>query len=101
MIMKRTHSTKPISQSKSRTNKYKCGHMYRNIMKNKTFRIVKKMWFDIAWVYLIKYEDGTQNVTTEASFKFLVEKKRFERINTKSSKAVTVHFDDTELFEIE
>lgn len=92
-----------ISESKSKTNKFKVRSQYVNTLGNITFKITEKFWFDIEWIYKIKYEDGRTAVYTESQFQYLVDKHVLKKVTSEVSRkvATTGHFNDTELFSID
>ena len=99
---KRTVSNRDISKSKSRTNKFKVRHEYYNAQANQKFKIAKKFYFDIDWVYKVKYTDGDEVIFTEHEFQDLVDRGVFQRVTTKTVEKVaeTGHFGDNELFQL-
>lgn len=81
-------------------NEFKVRWSFRNILNQKTFKIIKKFWLDIEWCYKVKYiESGNEHIFTESQFRRLIEQSRFKRIVKKVGSGKE-HFNDNELFKM-
>jgi hypothetical protein len=96
------NASKPIGKNKSNSNKFKVRHEYYNIVSQSTFKITKKFFFDISWVYKVKYESGKEHVFTETDFQMKVDKGVFKRVTDKVTRKVAEegHFGESDLFHI-
>ena len=96
------NSSKDIGKNKSRSNIYKVRHEYFNARRQESFKVMKKYYFDVAWVYKIRYDNNSEEIVTEDVFTDRVNKGIYQRATTDTAKKVAEagHFGESELFEL-